>query len=220
MPQITRLNDVTYRSYRGFSLPSAVPAFGRFNLIYGWNASGKTTLSSLFRKIEKKESLLDGAAKFLIDGRPCDLCTINADTLLPSVRVFNRDFIEANILTSQLAPIFYLGEDSVSKQKQVELLRKEVAETKTKQGKAKASLSDAGSALNTFCSQQAKLVKEVLSSSGGQNPYNNYHKGDFKAVCKKIAAANTKGFLPLAADLPPAFVHVRIRQVTTALSPV
>src|ERR1051326_2843938 len=100
MPQIIRITDVTYRSFRGFSLPSAVPAFGRFNLIYGWNASGKTTLSCLFRKIERRESLLDGTAKFAVDTSTCDLCTINADTLLPSVRVFNRDFIEANVLTS------------------------------------------------------------------------------------------------------------------------
>jgi wobble nucleotide-excising tRNase len=126
MPQLTRVNRITHRMFHAFLWASDVLDFGRFNLIYGWNASGKTTLSSLFRKLELREPLTEGTADFVIDGSVCDLTKISAESLLPQVRVFNREFVEANVLSSQLAPIFYLGAESVEKQRQIELLKKEL----------------------------------------------------------------------------------------------
>lgn len=40
--------------YKGAA--ARLPEFGRYNLIYGWNASGKTTLSRFFRLMEGPNS--------------------------------------------------------------------------------------------------------------------------------------------------------------------
>ena len=34
--------------FRDFTWPQGLPGFARYNLVYGWNATGKTTLSRLF----------------------------------------------------------------------------------------------------------------------------------------------------------------------------
>src|SRR5579872_2174174 len=119
----TRITKISYRMFRNFTWPAGLADFGRFNLVYGWNASGKTTLSALFRKCQQREALVDGEADFSVDGRSCDLRTLSTDTALPQVRVFNAEFIASNVRASTLAPIFYLGAESVEKQQQVELLK-------------------------------------------------------------------------------------------------
>ena len=51
-----------------------------------------------------------------------------ASVTLPQVRVFNRDFINATLSqTSGIAPIYFLGKDSVEKQAQVDELQKKLA---------------------------------------------------------------------------------------------
>lgn len=50
--QIDHLRDFgIYRNFQGGGLP----AFAKCNLIYGWNYSGKTTLSRLFQILENPE---------------------------------------------------------------------------------------------------------------------------------------------------------------------
>lgn len=170
MQSISRVSKIDFRLFSGFAWPTGLSDFARFNLIYGWNASGKTTLSSLFRLLETCQNLIGGSAEFVVGDLKCDLAKISCTTSLPKVRVFNRDFISANVLTSQLAPIFYLGAESIEKQKMVEGLKAQVAATSQKQVATESKLDVAKADFESFCQQQAKLVKELLSSSGGNNP--------------------------------------------------
>jgi wobble nucleotide-excising tRNase len=48
--RISKLKDD--RLFRDFSWPIDLQAFGRFNLIYGWNGTGKTTSAALFRHLQ------------------------------------------------------------------------------------------------------------------------------------------------------------------------
>ena len=104
-----------FRDFNGGN-SSRVPPFRRYNLIYGWNYSGKTTLSRVFQSLEKK-SLPEGysAARFKItldDGT-----TISSDDLSssPAVRVFNRDFVDSNFQQENAAPaVFILGEKNAA----------------------------------------------------------------------------------------------------------
>lgn len=90
----------------------SVPDFKKFNLIYGWNYSGKTTLSRVFRALEERG--LDrqfASAKFrltLEDGLSIDSSDLSQ---APPVRVFNRDFVDSNFRAEHTAPaVFILGE--------------------------------------------------------------------------------------------------------------
>jgi wobble nucleotide-excising tRNase len=45
--------------FADFRWPADLPEFKQFNLIYGWNYSGKTTLSRAFRCFEQKQPHAD-----------------------------------------------------------------------------------------------------------------------------------------------------------------
>jgi len=89
------------------------------------NGSGKTTLSNLLRFLEKKEAILEGTVDFQIDGRVCSGSTL-ATASVPRIRVFNQDYRDDTVFATvqQLKPIFFLGKDSVDKQKRIEELNK------------------------------------------------------------------------------------------------
>lgn len=187
--KITRINKIKkYRIFHDFIWPSDLQDFGRFNLIYGWNGSGKTTLSSLFRHIETQQAITEGEANFQVDGNSISGTSLSGSLALSQVRVFNKDFVAANVFASptSINPIFFFGEDSIEKQKQIEALKKQLSDEKVKTANKESEKSAAESSLDIFCVQQAKSIKELLSSSG-QNIYNNYNKTNFKSACEALA---------------------------------
>ncbi len=104
-----------FRNFTGDS-SSGVPAFKKYNLLYGWNYSGKTTFSRVFQALEKKALPQDYTeARFRItldDGTKLN----SSDLSSPStVRVFNRDFVNANFQHEHTAPaVFIVGEESAA----------------------------------------------------------------------------------------------------------
>ncbi len=192
--RISRVSNIRgHRVFRDFSWPADLHAFGRFNLIYGWNGCGKTTLSSLLAHIEKRSNITEGEIAFEIDGKTKVSGAELANASLPPLRVFNRDFINATIQAANTAvePIYYLGEDSVEKQKQIEELRNALAEAQAKIATAREEKKVAEGALDGFCVSSAKLIKEVLSSSPPSR-YNTYDKRDFKQSVQTLSRGDSK----------------------------
>jgi wobble nucleotide-excising tRNase len=113
----------------GFSGAAAqLPDFKAKNLIYGWNASGKTTLSRLFGQLEPgvgAPSLPDGAYAVwkTIEGAQLD-ARRETDRATINVRVFNRDFVERNLSDHTRAPsLFIIGEDNIRLTKKIDRLQ-------------------------------------------------------------------------------------------------
>ena len=195
---ITRINHIkNHRIFQDFAWHADLEDFERYNLIYGWNGSGKSTLSNLFRCLEKKEPLGEGDAELIISGKRHLLSGITKESVLPQVRVFNRQFITANVFTSEtstsdLAPIYFLGEDSVDKQKRIQILDAELVKENNSLAERQASVTAGKSALEKFCTDHARDVKTLLRS-GGTNPYNDYDKRAFKNSCVAIAKLPDSG---------------------------
>ncbi len=184
---VTRISKIRkHRIFRDFAWPTDLRPFARFNLIYGWNGSGKTTLSSLFRALQERSSQIDGEIEYEFDEKHRVRAVDMATATLPAVRVFNRDFVLAAIAAAgeRMEPIFFLGEESVEKQKQVEALRAEIANATTELSAAGASVLAGEKALDEFCINQAKLIKELLTGSG--STYNNYDKRRFKQAIDQL----------------------------------
>ena len=97
-----------YRNFVG-NEASGVPAFSKFNLIYGWNYSGKTTLSRVFQALERKglsREYASASFKITLDDGP----ELNSSNLvqLPTVRVFNRDYVTENFQQEHSAPAVFI----------------------------------------------------------------------------------------------------------------
>lgn len=187
--KINRLVKVkNHRIFRDFSWPTDLPDFSRFNLIYGWNGAGKTTLSNLFRHLQNKDPVIEGELQFKIDARLVSQNEfLNAE--LPKIRVFNRDTVKRSIFEvahENLPPVYYLGEDSAIKQTLVENLRTEYTQKSTTKAIAEQEKTSAVRSFDSFCTDQAKAIKNLLTAANGE--FNNYNTNHFKQTAEKLRA--------------------------------
>lgn len=200
MTLVTKINRLRHPGVlRDFSWPAELPTFGRYNLIYGWNGSGKTTISNLFRALELRTQpegeVTLATANSSITGNEF------AQSTLP-VRVFNRDFVAANVFPvggGEVPPIFVLGEESADKQAQAEQLKGERTKAQNALDAARQEKSKAERALDKHCVDRATVIRETLRSSGN-NPYNNYDKARYKQRVATMLSAGDKTSHLLAED--------------------
>lgn len=90
-------NAAVWSGYDGRT--STAPDFERYNLIYGWNASGKTTLSRVIGLfIESSATRLPTGAHVRVSAGQRVLDSAKEqDRSQVTVRIFNRDFIDDNL---------------------------------------------------------------------------------------------------------------------------
>lgn len=191
--KIQKLED--YRVFRDFRWEN-LSGFGRYNLIYGWNGAGKTTLSSIFRLVQDRTPPDSGTVELIVGDRVvtgADFASPN----MPAVRVFNRDFVDRNIFeqpNQELPPVYYLGEESAEKQKQISELKSRHFDEAAKLAVAEAKKKAAEAELNGYCTAQARSIRNLLL---GDSRYNNYDAPKFKALMQQIAKSNE----------PPSLLH-------------
>lgn len=114
--------------FADFQWPASLPEFKRFNLIYGWNYSGKTTLSRAFRCFEMKQRHMDfSTAQVLLRATDGMEHSLSSPETAPLIRVFNSDFVHDNLsFDSQSAnPILVLGAADIAKQLALKSKREE-----------------------------------------------------------------------------------------------
>jgi len=177
--------------FRTFDWPTDLPEFGRFNLIYGWNGTGKTTLSRVLRHLEK-QTIPEGEVKLKMSNGEFEGKQF-PDLNLP-IRVFNRDFVNESVFRRDggaLPPIFVFGRESVEKQKQVDQLKRSLADAQTALQSAQSKMRDDEKALDKYCIDRATNIRETLRSSGS-NPYNNYDKSRFRTRAQSMIMAGDK----------------------------
>nr|WP_225578221.1 AAA family ATPase [Rhodanobacter sp. 7MK24] len=150
-----------------------LPEFGAKNIIYGWNYSGKTTLSRFFGALgagipyaecpqASFEVKLDGGA------------SITETTLNPprvAVEVFNSDFVASNLSWSgeDFESILLLGDESIEAQQRIERLngllgkrRRQLTSTRSSAKEAEQTISDA----KTAAAKQIKTTLQIVEAFG------------------------------------------------------
>src|SRR5690606_22778045 len=166
--------------FRDFSWPTELPDFGRYNLIYGWNGTGKTTLSRLFQNLELRKVPPRGEATVRIEGQ--DVAGSDFPQATLPIRVFNRDLVNESIFPKgggDVPPIFVVGKESVENQKEADRLKQKRTEPDSEWNSARGRHQEAERAVDRYCQDRARVIKDTLRSSG-QNPFNNYNKSDFQ----------------------------------------
>ena len=112
---ISKINCLSnFGAYRQFQWGGNTP-FTKRNLIYGWNYSGKTTLSRLFQILAEPNQLARWqGCQFEIELQS-GATTTQANLVNPlRVKVFNRDFIQSNFQQEHQAPaVFIVGGNTI-----------------------------------------------------------------------------------------------------------
>ena len=155
--------------------------FKKFNLIYGWNRSGKTTISRVFASCEKKCIDEHNFKQYPPNGKfeiqTDDNITVNSDNVQESplqVKVFNQDFVDDNISfdSSSSSPIVYISKVDIStKNRLAELKDKQSTldqqyqqaqyHKKLKQQKQDAFLHGAGRTIEHYISTERFDKRDV-----------------------------------------------------------
>jgi wobble nucleotide-excising tRNase len=96
--RIKRINAGIFRDYRP---DSTVPPFQQFNLIYGFNGCGKTTLSKILMSLQPNMEM-ESYGWFEEDDWNFEIETSDGSLLekggeLSNTRVFNQKYVEDNL---------------------------------------------------------------------------------------------------------------------------
>lgn len=162
---ILRIRDLGV--FGNYARPAGTEPFAEKNIIYGWNYSGKTTLSRLFYILEAKKPHPDyPSATFSIDdnaGATLTEAGLDADTKI--VRVFNSDFVERNLSWDGAAftPILLLGEESIETEKMIEVANARLQRCREGFRKKREAVATIDAEISERKTRAAKQIKTTLS---------------------------------------------------------
>ena len=164
--------------------------FRRYNLIYGLNGSGKTSISRVLLGLENGAMPECCSVELEVEGRRIHSDNYAEDDV--AIRVFNTDFATSNIIAAGqegVPPIFVLGADSVNLQRDIDSLRQSLDILRARRDEASRRLDGAAQELDALCRYEAKQIKQQLSSAG-QNRYNNYNKTHFRRTADRLSSSS------------------------------
>jgi len=203
---ITKINKIkNFGIYKNFSWGDLID-FKKENLLYGWNYSGKTTLSKLFQNLEfqDKEKYFPGSEFELTIDLDGNISTYNHNNLKDFpfiVKVFNSNFIHRvftfDTSNSDFNPIsFYLGDPSGELDKKIKHLEKKNSQLEKIKNLRCQPVIDEFEAYhknNGKFSAKAKEIREnYLDNKFDQNKLN---KGILKRIAENIKADLTSHIL-------------------------
>jgi wobble nucleotide-excising tRNase len=173
---MTLIKNIESLSDFGIFQKSAWPElseFKKFNLIYGWNRCGKTTLSRVFSSCEKKSTFhIELFRQFPKNGEfeiaLVDKTFIKSKEIgnsnLP-IRVFNQDFIEDNVSFEPNISsngIVYLSEEDIESKKKLDKLIIENKELTAKYDLEKKNKDSKEKIRNLFLQSVGREVSNIL----------------------------------------------------------
>ena len=190
--KITKIKE--FGIFKDFSWDENLNPFKKRNLIYGWNYSGKTTLSKLFNNLEKKEQVhfRNAEYNFEIDSGVLSYNHENLSSFPHHVKVFNADYIRTIFSWEKESnegfdPIFfYLGGDAGSYQPKIDKLRygwnPKIDKIKRFYNQILADFDEYSKSSGKF-SKQATEIRRYLNDQIKSNEFNKSH---FIEICNEI----------------------------------
>lgn len=182
-----------FGSYQSFDWDEELAEdFQQYNLLYGWNYSGKTTLSRMF-------SIMGGASKpDGIEGEFVSLIQNEDETTFEwksndeptplSVKVFNRDFINNNFSTDHNAPaVHILGENVQHLRDNIEKKNHQIVRIDASVQQVQYKKEDHKALLDGEKTSTARVINEVI---GGR-----YNRRNLDSTLPRIRANPQNYFL-------------------------
>lgn len=156
-----------------FTWKKELSNFKRFNLIYGWNRSGKTTISRVFASCEKKcvydkdkfkQYPENGEFEIKTDDGKIIKNTSVTTNVLP-IKVFNQDFIDENISfdpENSSNPIVYISEEDIESKKKIKRLKQDKITLNNTYEEVKRFKSSKEDIKSTFLTDLGREIANIL----------------------------------------------------------
>ena len=170
-------------SFIDFKPESDLPEFAKYNLIYGWNGSGKTCFSRVLRSFEMNKNYYDHPEKqpvfeFKLDNG----VSINHNDLntFKGIRIFNKDFIDESVFGSGgPKAIFFLGKESKEDKERIDAIENELRKLRSKLETKTLALGKVKSNKEKRFQDKARDIKNALTTTK-QDHYRNYDRSDLE----------------------------------------
>ncbi|HAK88696.1 MAG TPA: hypothetical protein DHV16_07505 [Nitrospiraceae bacterium] len=181
--RVTKIKDCP--SFVDFRPDADLPEFKKYNLIYGWNGSGKTSFSRVLRSFELGENYYtypERVPEFefkLKNGNSIDQSDL---TSFPNIRVFNKDFIEDSVFgTGGPKPIFFLGKKSREDKETITETEGELQVLIKERDSKKTLLEKSKTSKDKLLSQKAQDIKNTLTTARFDK-YRNYYRPTLEEI--------------------------------------
>ncbi|HDR88114.1 MAG TPA: hypothetical protein ENN63_00605 [Bacteroidetes bacterium] len=191
-------------SFIDFKPASNLPEFAKYNLIYGWNGSGKTCFSRILRSFEMGENYYDHPERRSVFELKLDnglLISNNGLNAFKNIRVFNKDFIDESVFCiGGPKPIFFIGKQSKEQKVRITALDEELNKLKPKLDNKKLELEKAKRNKVQTIQSKARAIKNALTTAK-QDHYRNYDRSYLeKSISKNSRKLENSEQLKLSAE--------------------
>ena len=194
--------------------------FSRFNLIYGWNGSGKTTISRILRSLELRMTPTDGDITVQVSGRKVngsEFGQISPETIV--LKVFNRDFVKDNVFRPDdggIAPIVVLGKESIESERKIQSLKAELEVLNDSIEGAFKAVNDLSRRLDRHSQPNARALKDTIGIQT-ESAYRNYNRGRYEHRADRMMAEDNAQSFRIDAEYRATLTK---RQAETLKEPV
>ena len=147
---------------------NGVDDFKRFNVLYGWNYSGKTTLSRAFMVFDNKKipEHYDDGFDFTLEKTDGSNLNPNTETDRNSLqtKVFNSDYVEENLFFKDTGAsnILVLADNAQEIMTKIEQLKTEIQSISKAKTEFQRQQTDNQSYLDNRRSQESRKIREKL----------------------------------------------------------
>jgi wobble nucleotide-excising tRNase len=181
--------------FSNYSWDNQLPEFKRYNLVYGYNGTGKTTLARFLSYLPEGKMQNNDDLKYSI--KFDDNNYTEGNQINQKIRVFNEDFIKNNIeiYKGKAKPIFIFGKDKGDLIKQIKKDELELngdPENSDDVGLIKMLLnlnkkqSDNLKNKGKLFTDVAKIISSNISGVAARNYRKNNAEEDFKKIDQKL----------------------------------
>lgn len=151
-----------------------IKKFGQYNLIYGWNGTGKSTLSNLFSCFELRSMIPRfNAGQFSValeDGSTITEITLPSSQL--NIHVFNQRFVHENIdWDKSVKSILLIAKEKIDDLQKLEKLKGELQSKNKVHNDKKTDITKQRDALDKFLTNAAKKMKLGLQAIDTSDSY-------------------------------------------------
>lgn len=161
---VNKIRSISYGVFRG-DIWGQLPEMKKYNLFFGWNGSGKTTISNMFSGIERAE-LLEGM-EYDLEGDELPLFDeVGIGRYQNQIRVFNAEYVDKVVSSSNdsIEPIYYLGSEHEKYGERISELEKSITRKSAEDHEISREERRKSRDYDQFCTRAASNIKKAITS--------------------------------------------------------
>ncbi len=174
--------------FNDFRWKSGLPPFKTYNLIYGWNGTGKTTLSRLFGAFEHGTLNSCPEVEYEIEDNS-SLKYMQGEAFNKKIRVFNKNYIDNNIRiqdSKAKAITLILGDANKEVVEQIESDEKELENKNLELKKFNDLLEQQNKTKNKTFTEIAKTIYVAIMGGAIRTYRKDNAESDFASLSQKL----------------------------------